>query len=123
MEVLNYLGPAEYAAAIVFFGGLLVYANYYWIRGRIDSHNPALNFVSLHDEIEAAALKNQALNFEFGKEPVRRAELMALRYKLSELGIGLPSEREELHRLLPHLLALSKLGRVREARKITAKWV
>lgn len=120
VTVLEQFGPPEYAAAIAFFTGLLLWVNLAWIKAWIDAHRPSRRFAALHNEIEWATNYVEPYSFSFDLR--YRAEYESLRFKLAKLKIGLPEEPQELQKALLSLLAYAKDGRIAEARRLTAKW-
>ncbi len=115
VDVLDHLGPAEYATAIFIFTGLLVCINYAWLNAR----RPAVRFKGQASAIESIIRKSGTLNLGFeGQGELLDADRKALRHNLAGLGIALPANHKDWPAILPDLLAYAQTGQLAAARKL-----
>ena len=118
LEILEQAGPAEYAAVIAFFTGVLLVLNY----RRINRLRPSVRFRELAGEIEEVASETPGQRFyTIGRTPLENRVILAK--KLKRLGIETPPNpgyapywKSYLEKL--HLYA--KLGNIAAARRLWA---
>lgn len=121
VEILAKFGVPIFSFLIMFFTGLILWANWVWI----DGCRPTTRFVALHDEIHALATKFSPEDPQIEDEdvPSYQADIGSLRYRLARLGIYLPyGDRKEAVEVLTELLTFSRDGRIREAKEYTEEY-
>ena len=113
VEILDQLGPAEYATVLFVFTGLIGLVNYSWINGR----RPSVRFKGYADDIKDLIFQSTRSNHA-PDDPFVAALREELRRKLATLNIVLPDDPEDWKPFLPNLLACARTGHLNDARKL-----
>ena len=116
MSLLEQIGPPEYAFLMILFTGALLIVNAPWINAL----RPSTRLRVLEPDIlRALHLSEPLVAISSGREAY--AEQQALRHKLKQLKIVMPTDRQQLEVYLPDLLTCAKLGLIKEARLLGTK--
>ena len=116
LNLLEQLGPPEYAAFITLCTGAMMAINWPWIN-RL---RPSVRFAALVDDLKSALRTFGPLNDDrFLLDPMVKYERECLAEKLAALGIATPdvNDSRAWADLLPKLLLDAQFGRIKKARQ------